>query len=1205
MKRKLSIVMVFMLLVNLYTIIPAFAYWNNSVTLDHTSLTLNVGGQATLTATISPASDNSLRWGVVDVVGSNVVQLDKSKGNPVTVIAQNKGTAVVTVRHGNRSATCTVTVGSAQPPSSGNAGLSVNVVPDETKIVKPSTDPVQDNLNITLTPTGSAPTSTRPPVDIVFVLDKSGSMAYSNKIVLAKNALNNAVDFFSNAINANSNDRLGLVAFDSDVYSLVPLTTKANYGYQNIKNTVNWIYPYGGTNYSDALDKAISLFNSAPSTQSRKYIIFLTDGMPTMSSNIEQVNQTLTSGFWGSKSFNTQTTVNYDSNYDPYPSKYIISNGVPYYFPNMSFQSIENSIMDQGKERATQLAQMTIKLYSIGLGNMLPNTDMSSWSDQDAQNYMTNYLNLDYLEDLSEITGTTAQQALPNDTSSLNDIYQSLIQQIDNQTISGIQLKVKLPDHVSLGSDTNAHVENGYAILNMSDISFPADGTTPSSINDILPLLFSETGTYTFDDMTLYYKDLNGLQQTVKINPVTINVTANFVPVTGVIVDPATLNLRPSDTYTLKATVSPSNATNQNVSWSSSNSNVATVDSSGVVTGVSSGTATITATTADGGYTATSVVTVTVPVTGVTVNPPTMSLVPGATSKITATLSPSNATNQNVSWSSSNSSVATVDSNGLVTGVSGGTATITATTADGGYTATCLVKVTVPVTGITVNPTNLSLVPGATSRVVAVVSPSNATNQNVSWSSSNSNVAMVDSNGIVTARNLGTATIIASISNGNGGTFSASCNVTVGLLSDANLTNLSISEGTLAPTFNQTVLNYTDQVGNSVNSVTVTPTVSDPNATVTVNGQPVNSGQPSQAINLQVGDNQIHVVVTAQDGSKQTYSIVVTRAKSSNAGLSDLTISEGTLDPAFDSSKLNYTDQVGNSVNSVTVTPIVSDPNAMVTVNGQSVNSGQPSQVINLQVGDNQIHVVVTAQDGSTQTYSIVVTRAKSSNAGLSDLTISEGTLDPAFDSKSLYYTDEVDDNVNSVTVTPTVSDPNATVTVDGKPVNSGQPSQLINLKAGDNQIQVVVTAQDGAAKNTYYVDVIKFNFTIPFYIQPTSGTIGSGNRATKVEIGYNFSVPSGFEIARNSDGSLIFNPIFKIKTQNGYISVPLPKDGVNQESTHVFKYLKSSTGYSQKFLGQGEVDVILKSKITGKEYEIQFYSASKEIPILSNEQLQ
>ena len=176
---------------------------------------------------------------------------------------------------------------------------------------------------------------------------------------------------------------------------------------------------------------------------------------------------------------------------------------------------------------------------------------------------------------------------------------------------------------------------------------------------------------------------------------------------TGVTLNQGNLTLTSAgQTASLTATVSPSNATNKSVTWTSSNPSVATVSSSGVVTAVANGTATITATTADGSNkTATCAVTVNIPVkaTGVSLNQTSLTLTSaGQTATLQATVSPSNASNKNVTWSSSNPSVATV-SNGVVTAVANGTATITVTTADGSNkTATCAVTVNIQ----TVNPDN-------------------------------------------------------------------------------------------------------------------------------------------------------------------------------------------------------------------------------------------------------------------------------------------------------------------------------------------------------------------------------------------------------------------------------------------------------------------------------------------------------------------
>ena len=176
-----------------------------------------------------------------------------------------------------------------------------------------------------------------------------------------------------------------------------------------------------------------------------------------------------------------------------------------------------------------------------------------------------------------------------------------------------------------------------------------------------------------------------------------LSVSISGIPVTGVSLDKTTLSFNAiGQSKTLTATVEPADATNKNVSWSSSNPSVAAVDN-GIVTAVGEGTAVITVTTEDGGKTATCTVTVTidtsVPVQGVSLDNTSLYMTKmGQSAQLTATVEPANATNKNVTWSSSNTAVATVE-NGIVTAVGNGTAVITVTTEDGGKTATCSVTV--------------------------------------------------------------------------------------------------------------------------------------------------------------------------------------------------------------------------------------------------------------------------------------------------------------------------------------------------------------------------------------------------------------------------------------------------------------------------------------------------------------------------------
>jgi uncharacterized protein YjdB/tetratricopeptide (TPR) repeat protein len=174
---------------------------------------------------------------------------------------------------------------------------------------------------------------------------------------------------------------------------------------------------------------------------------------------------------------------------------------------------------------------------------------------------------------------------------------------------------------------------------------------------------------------------------------------AKIVPrgaVAGVALNKSTVALSVYGTEQLTSTVSPSDAVNQKVTWTSSDPLIATVDETGKVTAVSPGTATITVTAQDGGATAAATVTVSKAVTGVTISDSSLSLVKGEKSTLSATIAPADATNKGIEWSTSNPDAATVSTTGEVTAVALGTATITATTKDGGFKAATTVTVTGP-----------------------------------------------------------------------------------------------------------------------------------------------------------------------------------------------------------------------------------------------------------------------------------------------------------------------------------------------------------------------------------------------------------------------------------------------------------------------------------------------------------------------------
>ena len=251
----------------------------------------------------------------------------------------------------------------------------------------------------------------------------------------------------------------------------------------------------------------------------------------------------------------------------------------------------------------------------------------------------------------------------------------------------------------------------------------------------------------------------NGLTATVKVT-----VKVQTVAVTGITLSRETANLLVGRSTTATATVTPDNATDKTVTWTSSDPSVATVDN-GKITAVSAGTAIITAS-INNGKTATVTVTVkeaTVAVTGITLSKTTTNLVKGHSTTVTATVSPTNATNKTLTWTTSDPAVATVD-NGKITAVGGGKATITAKS-NNGKTATVTVNVTVPVESITLSRDKANLLVGRSTTATATINPTDATNKTVKWTSSDTSVATV-TNGKITAVGVGTATITATTNNG-------------------------------------------------------------------------------------------------------------------------------------------------------------------------------------------------------------------------------------------------------------------------------------------------------------------------------------------------------------------------------------------------------------------------------------------------------
>lgn len=213
--------------------------------------------------------------------------------------------------------------------------------------------------------------------------------------------------------------------------------------------------------------------------------------------------------------------------------------------------------------------------------------------------------------------------------------------------------------------------------------------------------------------------------------------------------------------------------------------------------------------------------------------------------------------------------------------------------------------------------------------------------------------------------------------------------------------------------------------------------------------------------------------VTSPDNSRKSYTIKVVSEMPEPVKLSDLTINQGTLSPAFDPEQETYAATVAHETRSITVAGLASKDTASVRVNGKSA-----SEVIALVEKETEIEIVVTAEYETDQkTYTLTVTKADptplSGNNDLSGLIISQGSLTPDFEAGKTNYLVSVERNITSLTLTATLADEKASMTINGDGVSSGVVSMPIELNEELTTIPLVVEAEDGMVK-TYLLKVIK-----------------------------------------------------------------------------------------------------------------------------------
>lgn len=356
--------------------------------------------------------------------------------------------------------------------------------------------------------------------------------------------------------------------------------------------------------------------------------------------------------------------------------------------------------------------------------------------------------------------------------------------------------------------------------------------------------------------------------------------------------------------------------------------------------------------------------------------------------------------------------------------------------------------------------------------------------------------------------------------------------------------------------------------------------------------------------------------------------------KDSNNYLKSLKTSVGTLSPNFDPNRNLYTVKVGPDIDKITIKATASSKKATITYNGKKVSSLKD---LKLNYGDNTVVITVTAEDGSTRDYIVIINREnkaenkKDNNNLLASLNVSAGNLSPKFDPNNNYYNVEVDSNTNKITIDAIPSSKKATVTYthNGKKVDSLKD---IKLDYGDNTIVITVTAEDGSQKD-YIIHVnrkssytLKFensSYDLELYADDTSHILlykvyKNGVETTdydldkiKAQISEKFN--DAVEIIKAEKGVIVLKPssskIADMKDKKTELT--LEYEGNQTSSTinfklHDYYLLANSDKYDMTVTTDesgkitGETDLILRTDLFGNDIEVTTSDNNKEITICS-----
>lgn len=362
--------------------------------------------------------------------------------------------------------------------------------------------------------------------------------------------------------------------------------------------------------------------------------------------------------------------------------------------------------------------------------------------------------------------------------------------------------------------------------------------------------------------------------------------------------------------------------------------------------------------------------------------------------------------------------------------------------------------------------------------------------------------------------------------------------------SNNNLSDLSITGYDINPAFNKDITNYSLNIPNNISTIIVNATKESNKATISGTGTK----------NINVGSNTLQVIVTAENGNKKIYSIIVNREgsniKSNDNSLKSLVIDGYDLNPSFNPNTTDYTVTIPNEATSVIVNATKNNNKATLNIIGNN----------NLKVGDNEVSVEVIAEDGNKKIYKINVVRKEASiptpvlesDATLSKLDIGGYTLSPSFNSNKFAYSMTVGNNIDGLSVQAIAKSSKSKVTISG---NSG-------WKVGINQITITVTAENGN-KNIYVVNVTKQGSTSqtesnkssenyieklvvsngeikPSFNKNTSNyTINIPYENNKLELDYKISNKAKLEINGNNNLKVGLNTItMKVTAEDGSVRI-------------------------------------------------------------------